>query len=153
MLLLGVLGCADVDAPETDARDVPSAVASDDELASTPDRIEKGGSANSCIFFWAAGTGPLGGPNSIGAQCLSATQDWVQSEVWLPGCMGNDNGRLVWGGRYFDRSCRNCAVSQNGPYSGAWFACDCQRADGRWTRSGLGVSDYLTNRNGYLTCD
>ena len=68
--------------------------------------------------------------------------------------MGNDNGALVWGGRYFDRSCRNYQLLFQLPLPGRhWLSCEGLNRDQRWVSSRFPVSDYLTNNDGYLTCD
>lgn len=115
--------------------------------------IEKTGAGNSCQKWLTTGAGPLGGPNSVQALCTKANGNYVFSEAWLPGCMGNNDGRLVWGGRYFDRSCKGCKLERFPVEARAWFTCQCARTDGSWLQSSIEISYYLTNRNGQLTCE
>jgi hypothetical protein len=154
---LGIAGCMGADGPENNAPTIEAADEDVVEESSTTDpdaRMEKGGATSSCLGLWASGTSPNGGPNSVSGRCFTRDGKTRDSQAWLPGCMGNDNGQLVWGGRYFDRSCRDCRLEMALPLPATYrMSCECRRGDGRWVWSSMIVSDYLTNNDGYLTCD
>lgn len=117
------------------------------------------GAVATCANWRPAGQGPLGGPNSVAAECKDVSGVFRPTEVWLPGCLANNNGSLVWAqDGFFDRSCQNCGIeagiAQPGGGLTVAFACSCASANGnmpfaRNTRINL---DALTNVNGTLLC-
>jgi hypothetical protein len=150
-LVIGSAGCADEAATETDevrVEDDSKAAASApaDESARIDKSID-----GTCLGLSATGTGPLGGANSVAGRCFNANHQLVDSVVWLPGCIGNNDGQLVWGGLYFDRSCRNCVLEFALPHEYR-LSCTCRRANGAWVNDTIQVSEYLWNRNGQLSC-
>lgn len=151
MLALVAPGCIEgaEDAGEASASEAPESGAG----AAAEARVEKGGAVNTCFNWRASGWGALGGPNSVTADCRNYAGQLVTSEVWLPVCMGNAWGNLVYGGQWFDRSCGNCGLHTEFRPERYRFVCDCDRGDGSFQQTNIPISDYLTNYDGQLYCD
>lgn len=116
-------------------------------------QVEQASGADaSCTNWVATGQGPLGGPNSVAADCRQANGVFHHTEVWLPGCLGNNNGLLVWSGNgFFDRSCNACSVGIDPSFGPTWI-CSCANAAGQFQRAAAILGVGLTNSNGNLVC-
>jgi len=145
------LGCADA-APMDDAELAPpsSDVSTDANDDAPGDRIEKGGFSSTCPVVTQLGQGPMGDPNILRGTCYNAAGRPLFSDLWLPACLGNSDGRLVRG-TYYDRSCGNCQAS--GTWGDLWWNCDCRRRDGSWRHTSIRLDDFISNQNGVLACD
>lgn len=153
VLSVALSGCLDGGVGPDEAHTLSGESGEHDPDAPSEPRVEKGGAVATCFSWRASGHGPNGGPNSVTADCLNVAGQLVTSEVWLPACVGNSWGNLVHGGNYFDRSCRNCGLHTEFRPERYRFFCECNRGDGYFQPTNLPISDYLTNRNGQLTCD
>ena len=116
-----------------------------------------GGAANTCINWRGTGNNPLdGSPNSMTAQCKNKAGSYVTTTAWLPGCVGNSNGRLIWAkDGYFDRSCKNCRVMpvSVAPKPVYAMVCDCKMPSSIFWRLSTAISmDALSNWDGKLVC-
>lgn len=125
-----------------------------DDAGESPatDQVEQAsGAVWSCTNWSAVGQGPRGGANSIAADCQAVDGSWRRTEAWMPGCVGNQNGLLVWSRNgFFDRSCSNCYVDARDS-SLIFFICNCSNAAGSWGLTGINING-LTNSNGNLVC-
>lgn len=109
------------------------------------------GAPQTCVDWWMSGQGPLGGPNTVNAKCLNTANLFIDTSVWLPGCLGNFNGRLGWArDGFFDRSCTACRLVVASS-THVLLGCNCLTETKALTGSGIEL-DGLTNVNGALVC-
>ena len=109
------------------------------------------GATSTCTNWRGSGSGPLGGgPNTVTADCKTTSGTIKTSSVWLPGCLANDNGQLVWRkDGYYDRSCRSLAFWPDA--QGKPTTAECKTKSGSWVRA-IAFMDQLSNMNGTLVC-
>ncbi|WP_407830644.1 CVNH domain-containing protein [Verminephrobacter eiseniae] len=127
-------------------------------ITSTP--AVAGGALATCKNWYAYGTGPNGGANSVGADCKRADGSWNRTEVWMPGCVRAGDGPrgngLYWQrDGFFDRVCKNCWVgADRNANTFRPYGCTCKKLNsGDWQESYLMLNlDDMSNQNGNLQC-
>ncbi|KAK2018457.1 Cyanovirin-N [Colletotrichum eremochloae] len=88
-------------------------------------------------------------PRLYRAECRSRSGSWGRSDLSLPKCLANSNGRLVEqnnGG--YDLSCdvRSCQTS------GTSITCNCKDYGGNWRSTSYNLNNVLANDDGVLRC-
>lgn len=89
------------------------------------------------------------------ATCMKNDGDYKFSKLTLDDFIGNDNGKLFWGGQDFTDSCKEFSLkvlkSQKENTVYRILKCKAQKKNGVWIETFINLDERIANRDGDLT--
>lgn len=89
------------------------------------------------------------------ATCTINDKDYKFSKLTLDDFIGNDNGKLFWGGQDFTDSCKDFSLKivQNQKENTQYMIlkCKAQKKNGVWIETFINLDEQIVNRDGDLT--